>query len=37
LFDATVDVTKILTLNNNSFAAADPCWGDYMSSSVGCD
>jgi len=33
LFDETTDETKILTLNNGSFVAADPCWGTYSSSS----
>jgi len=38
LFDETTNETKILTLNNGSFAAADPCWGEYSSSSsLNCD
>jgi hypothetical protein len=38
LFDETLDETKILTLDNGSFAAADPCWGAYSSSATlsGC-
>lgn len=35
LYDATTDETKILTLNNGSFAAADPLWGSYSSSASG--
>jgi hypothetical protein len=29
LLDATLDETKIITLNGGSFVAQDPCWGDY--------
>ena len=35
LADLTTDETKILTLDNGSFAAADPCWGSYSSSAAG--
>jgi len=35
LTDDTTDDTKILTLSNGSFAAADPCWGSYSSSIAG--
>jgi len=37
LFDPTRDETKILTLDNGSFIAADPCWGAYSSVSIACD
>jgi len=36
LYDDTLDETQILTLDNASFAAADPCWGAYSSVSIGC-
>lgn len=36
LFDATLDITRILVLDNGSFATADPCWGQYSSSSIAC-
>ena len=36
LYDSTLADTKILTLDNGSFAAADPCWGAYESESVQC-
>jgi len=36
LFDDTLDETKILTLDNGSFAAADPCWGAYSSEAISC-
>lgn len=35
LYDETTDETKILTLNNGSFAAVDPLWGSYSSSAAG--
>jgi hypothetical protein len=35
LYDETLDETKILTLDNGSFAAADPSWGAYSSSATG--
>lgn len=31
LYDETLDQTKMLTLDNDSFAVADPCWGSYSS------
>ena len=34
LFDSTTEHTKILTLANSNFVAADPCWGAYLSSSI---
>jgi len=37
LYDETLDDTQILTLDNGAFAAADPCWGSYSSSSLVCD
>ena len=33
LFDATLDVTGILALDNNTLVTVDPCWGSYSSSS----
>ena len=36
LYDATRDETKILTLDNGAFVAADPCWGSYSSLSIAC-
>jgi len=36
LYDDTLDETQILTLDNGSFVAADPCWGTYESASVTC-
>ena len=38
LFDETLDETQILTLDNGTFVAADPCWGAYSSSAaITCD
>jgi len=37
LYDTTLDETKILDLDNATLAAADPCWGQYSSSSLLCD
>jgi hypothetical protein len=37
LLDITLDETKIITLDNESLATADPCWGQYSSSSINCD
>lgn len=31
-YDATLDVTKVLSVANNAIATADPCWGAYSSS-----
>jgi hypothetical protein len=31
LYDDTLDVAKVLELNNNSLSAQDPCWGSYVS------
>ena len=36
MMSSTLDETKILTLVNGTFVAADPCWGEYSSSSIGC-
>lgn len=36
LYDATLDVTKIITLANGTFVDTDPCWGDYSSVSIDC-
>ena len=36
LYDATLDVTRILTLDNGSVSLADPCWGEYSSGSLAC-
>ena len=36
LYDETLDNTKILDLDNGTFAAIDPCWGAYDSNSVEC-
>lgn len=35
LYDETLDETKVLSLNNGSFVAADPLWGSYSSSASG--
>jgi len=32
LYDATKDVTKVLSLNNTSLGSADACWGAFSSS-----
>ena len=31
LVDATTAETKVISLNNDSFVVADPCWGAYSS------
>lgn len=31
-YDATLDVTKILAVQNSVVNDVDPCWGDYSSS-----
>ena len=31
LVDATTAETKVIALNDGSFATADPCWGSYSS------
>ena len=33
LFDATLDLTRVLGLDNATLVAVDPCWGSYSSSS----
>jgi len=33
LFDTTLNETKIITLTAGAMVLADPCWGDYSSSS----
>jgi hypothetical protein len=37
LFDATLDLTRILALDNNTLITVDPCWGSYSSSSCPAD
>ncbi len=34
LYDATLDATRILELDNGTFVTADPCWGQYSSSAA---
>lgn len=36
LYDATLDVTKIIELDNSILDDVDPCWGAYSSSSLAC-
>jgi hypothetical protein len=37
LYDATLDNTKVLSLDSGSFAVVDPCWGAYASTTLDCD
>jgi hypothetical protein len=34
LFDPTLDQTQIISLDNDTLAPADPCWGTYQSSTT---
>lgn len=36
LYDPTLFQTQIVSLDNDTLAATDPCWGTYNSQSVEC-